>query len=259
MRTLINYLCDDSNMSRMMLKEKIKQGPPVSRVAMLLAISRPTFYRQMENYMNADDSKVSAHVKEYFDKVMNDEFKTKDEALAYLEQSKDIVEAEKDYHSKQIFSAQRAISRKYRYLQLSRNEITVEERIKREKEIDEERNKLEALAESYGIDLDEDSDDEEDEMTWNGGEIRTACRGFADNIYVIVDLPYEKCNDVTVEFYMTISNQDFSFKKVKIPENTRCAAMGDVPQGVSCKYSVSWQDGNKIKTVGPFPVDFYYE
>jgi len=242
-------------MARQNLNELIRDGPPISFVADMLGISRPTFYRYMEAYQNSEDSKINRYVKEYFDAVIMGKFKTKDDARNYLEQTKYLVEGQKEEKTRIVLDERRKLEQEYRNLQFNRSEMTPAQRVAKEEEFDKHKAELEEYASSNGVDL-EDGWFMRDQETleWNQGEIRSTCKNFIESVYVIVDVPYEKLKDVSVELLTVISGEDFSLKTVKMPLDCRCVNMGDVPDGLVCKYRIKWVDGDKVKTIGPYDI-----
>ncbi len=246
-------------MNRTQLKDKIKQGPPASQVAKLLGVSRPTLYRQMDKYMESNDPEMNPYVKEYFDCVMMGKFESKEAALEFLEQRKDFMEMEKESHRETLQRLQEELMDSYHEYQFERNNLSAKIRVEREEEFDKKRSEIEEMAKTYGLELTHGWFYlEEEKLEWNKGnspgDVRTTVQNFIEGPYIIVDLPYDECKNVTIEILLTISGEDFSVKKLKIEEGSRFAKIGDVPDGMSSKYIVHWLDDNKVRTVGPFPI-----
>ncbi|WP_400204671.1 hypothetical protein [Methanomethylophilus alvi] len=86
--------------------------------------------------------------------------------------------------------------------------------------------------------------------------LKRGCEGVCELplklVNTLVDVPYEQLRNVEVELYAVVSGEDFSIRRVRMPADSRCVDMGDVPDGIVCKYSLRWTDGDKVKTAGPY-------
>ena len=83
--------------------------------------------------------------------------------------------------------------------------------------------------------------------------LKRGCEGVCELplklVNTLVDVPYEQLRNVEVELYAVVSEEDFSIRRVRMPADSRCVDMGDVPDGIVCKYSLRWTDGDKVKTL----------
>ena len=243
-------------MTRAELKEKMKEGPPLTMVADVMGISRPTLYRHMEYYMRGEDSKISPNLREYFDKVMIGRFKTEQDALKELEQIRFLIEGENAKAKEDLEVEWDDYKSEYRNLNRGINTMAPDEVGRKMKELGKKRAELESRARELGLDpsFPFDEDVEPEVLRWNEGEIRSTCVGNFEGFMVLIDADFERCREITVEVLVKVSGEDFVFARVKPGENTRFAEIKCSLDPSNLKYRLKWNEGDRVRYAGPFAV-----
>lgn len=241
-------------MSRQELRDKLKQGPSLTHIAEQLNISRPTLYRHIENYMKGDDRNISTYLKEYFDKVVEDQFATEEEAEKELEQIRFFIDGEtakarEEYEQEWV--DYRNDQHSFRYLM---SDLTLEERIKKLEELDRRREELEAKGRELGLDRYSFFEEDSAVLKWNEGAIRSECLSTIEKTMILIDADFEKCRDITVEVMVKVSGQDFVMARVRPEEDRRYAEIDFLGIGAEYRYRLRWTEGDKVKTAGPYPI-----
>ena len=235
----------------------MKKGPSLTFVAEQLNISRPTLYRHMENYMKGNDTGVNPHLKEYFDKVVMGRFESEQGAVKELEQIRFLMEAEADKGREDFEKEWGEYENDSRSFAFARHELSSEERLRKMEELDNRRNELEVRAKELGIDFNRYLFDEDPEvLKWNEGEIRSACLCPFDGTMVLIDADFEKCRSITVEVMIKVSGEDFVMARVRPEEDRRFAVIGFLRENVDYKYRLRWNEGERVRYAGPYPIKF---
>ena len=243
-------------MTRSELKEKMKEGPPLTMVADLMGISRPTLYRHMEYYMRGEDSKIGPNLREYFDKVMIGKFKTEQDALKELEQIRFLIEGETAKAKEDLENDWDEFRSEYRLFDRGIGTMSSDAVGRKMKELERRRADLETRARELGLDprFPFEEEGEPAELRWNEGEIRSACVYSYEGFTVFVDAEFERCREITVEAIAKVSGEDFVFARVKPEENARFAVMKMMMDVSGLKYRLKWNEGDRVKYAGPFPM-----
>ena len=239
------------------LKELMKQGPPLTVVADKLGISRPTLYRHMDSYMNGDDDSINPNLREYFNNIIMGKYKTKDEALAELEQIRFFLDAEKTVKKEEFDKEWREYEEDCHSFRYGARNLSADEKVKRQAELDRRERELEDKAKKLEIDFrrylfDEDPQD----VKWNDGEIRSACLCPFDGTMVLIDADFDRCRDITVEVMIKVSGEDFVMARVKPEENRRFAVIDFLRENVAYKYRLKWNDGDRVKYTPAYDIKF---
>lgn len=243
-------------MTRADLKEKMKEGPPLTMVADVMGISRPTLYRHMEYYMKGEDSKISPNLKDYFDKVMIGKFRTEQDALKELEQIRFLIEGEIAKAKEDLENDWDEFRSEYHLFDHGIDAMSPDAVGRKLKELERRRADLEAKSRELGLDPRFPYEEEREPvgLSWNEGEIRTACLENYDGFTVFIDAEFERCREITVEAITKVSGEDFVFLRVKPEENTRFAVVKFMMASTCFKYRLKWNEGDRVKYAGPFPV-----
>ena len=244
-------------MSRTDLKELMKKGPSLTYIAEQLNISRPTLYRHMDNYMKGNDRNVNQYLREYFDKVVMGQFSSDQEAMKELEQIRFFMDAEADKGREDFEREWREFENDSHSFAFAQHSLPREERLKKMEEMDKRRDELEAKAKELGIDFNRYLFDEDPEiLKWNEGEIRSTCLCPFDGTMVLIDADFEKCRSVTVEVIVKVSGEDFVMARVRPEEDRRFAVIGFLRENVDYKYRLKWNEGEKVRYAGPYPIKY---
>ena len=248
-------------MSREQLKDKMKSGLPLSTVATKLGISRPTLYRHMEFYMNGDDSKVNSNLKEYFDNVLMDRYANDEESVKALEQIRFFMDAEKE-KSKEDFDRQfLEWSQKSDSYDRVKEDLSSNEKVRRQEELDNMYRVLQDRAKELGIDLElyeferEGEGEEEYKLKWNDGEIRSTYVEAMRSVMIFIDRDFDRCRDITVELIAQVSGEDFVFLRLRPEENTRFVRLNPMELSRRFEYRLKWSDGETIKYTPKYPLE----
>lgn len=244
-------------MSREQLKAKMKNGPPLSQVAKKLGITRPTVYRHMEFYIEGEDSKVNPHLKEYFDNVVMDKYTNEDEMKKDLEQIREFMDADNEAKIENLKERYQEYQDRKDKFDENGDYLSIEDRNKEYDSLRKELSGLKNEAKDLKVDLDDifpDFDEyEREELQWNEGDIKSVpSLGFRSSV-ILLDADFDKCRDITVELFVTVSGKDFVFKRIRPQENERFVRIyRSMPMATG--YRLKWNSGDKVKTTPIYPI-----
>ena len=242
-------------MSREQLSAKMKNGPTLSFVAKKLGISRPTLYRHMEFYEAGEDSKVNVHLKEYFDKVVMDQYADVEEMKKDLEQIREFIDAENEAKEEALKNEYREYLEKKERFNENEDSMPSEERNKEYDALRKINSALKERAVELRVDLDSiypEFEMEEPELVWNEGEIRSVASWGFRSSSILIDADFDRCRDITVELITTVSGNDFVFKRLKPQENDRYVML-DFRMPRPTGYRLKWNSGDKVKYTPVYP------
>ena len=244
-------------MSRDQLKAKMKNGPPLSFVAETLGLSRPTLYRHMENYIAGNDAKVDQYLKEFFDKVVMDQYEDAEQMRKDLLQLREFMVTEKEVKKQEFDDEYRDYDYKLHRFHNLESEMTSKQKVDGQDELDAMYRALCEKAKELEINIDEYSPDDDGpkELKWNEGEIRSTSYSDDKDTIVLIDVDFDKCKDITVEAVLEVSGEEFVLKKVKPQENERFARL-DFPMFYRCSgYRLMWIEDGRVKYTPTYPIE----
>ena len=241
------------------LKDKMKDGISLSEMAKILDISRPKIYRHMDYYMSGDMGKVDHNLKEYFDKIIDGSLDSEDAMRKELNRISDYMKAEKEVKVEELRKDYGEYSQKRTDFDIRRETMKTEERIREEEALDETYRRLSERAKSLDKDLDEllyGDEEERVELTWNEGEIRSACVWGYRSCMVVIDADFDKCRDITLELIMKISGREFVIKRQKPEENERFVRVDIRDMPIVTSYRLKWNDKDQVKYTPVYPMGY---
>lgn len=241
-------------MGRSDLKEKMRKGPSLSFVATQLDMSRPTLYRQMDNYVNGDIGKVNPYLREYFDNVLRGAYDNNEDAIKDLEQIRFFIDGKKEAEQEEFRKDWNMYEDDRRTFRFESRGLSTEAKVERQEALDKRRDDLRARAEKLGIDFDDLFSMEPDPLEWNEGEIRSLCTTSFDRTMVLIDADYARCRDVTVELLVTVSGKDFVLERIRPKKDRRYALVKGVMDNIDYRYRLRWNEDGQDRFAGPYPL-----
>lgn len=242
-------------MSRESLSTKMKNGPPLSFVAKKLGISRPTLYRHMEFYVAGEDSKIDPHLKEYFDKVVMDQYADVEEMKKDLEQIREFMDADKETRIEDFKNEYTVYQERKNRFDEHEDSMSSDERNKEHDALKKIYSGLKEKAKELDIDIDDyfpEIEIERPEIVWNEGEIRSAPAWGLRSPLILIDADFDRCRDITVELVVTVSGKDFVYKRIKPQENDRYVKV-EFGMPTATGYRLKWNSGDKVKYTPVYP------
>ena len=246
-----------STMGKEHLAELLKKGPSLTYLADRLEVSRPTLYRQMENYRKGEFSKMNPIIRGYFDKVVMGQIANEEEAMKELDQIAFMVEGKKEEDRRLLMEKQDELEELMDEYKAMSKKMSPKDRLAFQERIDAKDKELQELSKTLGEDIPTSwSHQIPERIKWNEGEIRSVCVCPYDTPWIIIDREYEDCPNVTVELMMVISGQDVPIARYIPRPNRKFAVMGYLAKGPQYKYRLKWIDDGKVKTAGPYVIDY---
>lgn len=248
-------------MTREILKEKMKNGPPLSKVAKILGMSRPKLYRHMEYYMNGEDDKVDHNLKEYFDKIVMDQLTDGTAMERELEQIGDFIKAEDEAKVDELRKEYDEYIDRLRYYEMHEDIMSTKDKIEKKETLDSTLESIKARIKEFNKTLDDLVDEEDEgpsEPEWNEGEIRSAPVSSYHCCMVMLDADFGRCGDITLELVLKISGKEFVMKRLKAQENERFVRVDFQDMPAQTGYRLKWMEGDQIRTTPVYPLDTYF-
>ena len=239
------------------LKDRMKDGIPLSEMAKILGISRPKIYRHMDYFMKGEDDKVDHNLMGYFRKIIDGTLSDEDAMRKELNRISDYMKAENEVKEEELRKDYEEYSQKREEFDLHRDMMKTEERIRGEDALDETYRRLSERAKSLDMDLDDllyGEETEHRELTWNEGEIRSACVWGYRSCMVVIDADFGRCRDITLELMMRISGRDFVFKRQRPEEDERFVSVDIRHMPVGTSYRLKWIDKGQVKYTPVYPM-----
>lgn len=239
---------------RELLKERMKDGPPLAQAASLLRVSPQGLYRQMEDYVQGNDGAVDPDIADYFAGVLSGRYSTEEEAVKGLEQTGFLIDARKRSERERLQADWEQYSADQISLQLD-DDISQEERDRRQADLDRRFDSLqERDAELGGHPL---GPDEPGDFRWNKGEVRSAYYSAAGGIVVLIDADFSVCEGIEVEVLVEVEGELFAMARIRPEPGTRFAVVRDdyLQEGGAFGYQLRWRDGDVERTAGPYPFE----
>lgn len=244
-------------MGRERLKERLRDGPPLTLVASQLNMSRPTLYRQIDRYINVEDAKVDPDLREYFDSVLRGDYSNEEEATKALEQIGFLIAGRRESEREELRKEWEDLQEEQSDLYADTTDSSLEDEKRRQEELNKREKSLLKRAKELGIENLFCYNEDYGPLVWNEGEIRSACYGTIQSMLVLIDADFAKCQEIEVELIVTVSNEDFVMARFRPDPDTRFAEINYLQQGTVFKYRLRWNEGNKVRYAGPYPFEYY--
>lgn len=163
----------------------------------------------MENYIAGNDAKVDQYLKEFFDKVVMDQYEDAEHMRKDLIQLREFMVTEKEVKKQEFDDEYRDYDYKlHRYHNLE-SEMTSKQKVDGQDELDAMYRALCEKAKELDINIDQYSPDDDGpkELKWNDGEIRSTCFYDFRESLILIDADFDKCKDITVEAIVKVSGE----------------------------------------------------
>ena len=243
------------------LKDKMKEGLSLSEMSEILGISRPKIYRHMEYFMKGEDEKVDHNLKEYFEKIIMDYYPDEDAMRKELKQMREYIDAEKGAKILELRKEYQAYLDRDASYDIHEDIMSTKEKIEEKEALNTMLRAIEDKANANNIKMEEIYPDVEEgeervELTWNEGEIRSACVWGYRSCMVVIDADFDKCRDITLELIMKISGREFIIKRQKPEENERFVRVDIRDMPIVTSYRLKWSDKDQVKYTPVYPMGY---
>lgn len=231
------------------IAEALKAGPSISEVARNLGVSRAALYRQMELFDKGDRDGMNRDVLEYFTKVFENTFETKEQAVQYLSQIRELREAKSESEHDRYSELRRRVFSLNRELMEAAGTMSQEEYVKKAADLEKHRTELKGLEDSYMLSLRRARFREHAESKWVTDEgIRTAVINTNDGAMLVIDAKYEVCQTAVVDLYVEIEGQMTAIARRRPHPDERYVHLDRLQMGLTYGYTLTWTDGNTVRT-----------
>ena len=231
------------------ITEAMKTGPSISEVARNLGVSRAALYRLMEQYDKGDTADMNRDVLDYFTKISSNEFQTKEQAVQYLGQLKDLREAKNESDGDRYAELRQRIFALNRELMETASTMSQEEYVKKAETLKKLRTELTGLDEGYRMRFRRSRYDEHAESKWFQDDgIRSAVISGNDCAMIVLGAEYDMCQSAVIDLYVQIEGEMIPIARRRPEPDERFVMVDFLQIGLTYGYRITWTSENMVKT-----------